>query len=312
MPNWGVVLQEINQVRADKTNEARQAVDIVRRQYLGKLFEKTGRNIIAYYSGFLSKPDILQSDINDEDKNGFMMAVHTLDRSKGLDLFLHTPGGNIAATQSIVDYLHKMFHSDIRAIIPQMAMSAGTVIACSCGRILMSEHSNIGPIDPQLNGVPAYGVIAEFERACREVKNDPTRAALWYPIIGKYNPTFLDQCQNAIDWSEEFVEEQLRTVMFVGQKNAKSKAKGIVKKLTDYTGNKTHSRHIHMKECLDIGLNIERLEDDPDLQDLVLTVHHCFMHSLMNTSAYKMIENHKGMAFVKQSQQVIQPVLQSL
>lgn len=309
MPNWGEVLQEINQIRAEKTSEARRAVDIVRRQYLKKLFDKTQRNIIAYYSGFLSKPDIL-SDINDEDKNGFMMAVHTLDRSKGLDLFLHTPGGNIAATQSIVDYLHKMFHGDIRAVIPQIAMSAGTVIACSCSRILMAEHSNIGPIDPQLNGVPAYGVIAEFERACREVKDDPSRAALWYPIIGKYNPTFLDQCQNAIDWSAAFVEEQLSTVMFAGQRNARSKAKSIIGKLTDYTGNKTHSRHIHMKECVDMGLNVERLEGDPELQDLVLTIHHSFMHSLMNTPAYKMIENHKGMAFVKQVQQVIQPVIQ--
>jgi ClpP class serine protease len=33
-----------------------------------------------------------------------MMAVHKLDKTKGLDLFLHTQGGSIAATQSIVNY----------------------------------------------------------------------------------------------------------------------------------------------------------------------------------------------------------------
>jgi ClpP class serine protease len=68
-------------------------------------------------------------EITDEDKNGFMMAVHKLDRTKGLDLFLHTPGGSISSTQSIVDYLHKMFGKNIRAIVPQIAMSAGTMIA---------------------------------------------------------------------------------------------------------------------------------------------------------------------------------------
>jgi ATP-dependent protease ClpP protease subunit len=76
-------------------------------------------------SGFLSKGGLFLSDINDEDKTGFMTTVHRLDRSKGLDLFLHTPGGGIAATQSIVNYLHKMFRYDIPAIVPQMAMSAG-------------------------------------------------------------------------------------------------------------------------------------------------------------------------------------------
>lgn len=95
-------------------------MDVVRREYLSKLHAHTGRNVIAYYSGFLSKPGVGQQEINDEDKNGFMMAVHRLDRSKGLDLILHTPGGNVASTQSIVHYLHQMFDDNIRAIVPQM------------------------------------------------------------------------------------------------------------------------------------------------------------------------------------------------
>jgi hypothetical protein len=45
-------------------------------------------------------------------------------------------------------------------------------------------------------------------------------------------------------------------------------------------------------------------------QDLVLSIHHCYMNSLMNTSAYKMIENHLGIAMVKNvQQQMIQPQL---
>lgn len=48
-----------------------------------------------------------------------------------------------------------------------------------------------------------------------------------------------------------------------------------------------------------MGLNVIELEADKELQDLVLTVHHCYMHSLMNTPAYKLIENQNGIAFVK-------------
>jgi membrane-bound ClpP family serine protease len=127
-----------------------------------------------------------------------MTAVHQLDRSLGLDLILHTPGGRIAATQSIVNYLHKMFKGDMRAIIPQIAMSGGTMIACSCKKIMMGTHSNLGPIDPQLRGLPAYGVLEEFKRATRDIKKSPAMIPVWQPILGKYYPTFISECQNAI------------------------------------------------------------------------------------------------------------------
>ncbi len=219
MPNWGEVLTEINQFRAAHAAASKQAVDQIRRNYLQALHKHTERNIIAYYSGYLSKPEI-PSEINDEDKNGFMMAVHRLDRKLGLDLILHTPGGGIAAVQSLVDYLHKMFGDNIRAIVPQIAMSAGTMLACSCKAILMCKHSNLGPIDPHLRGIPAYGAIEEFKRACREVKKDPSRISMWQTIIGQYRPTFLGQCQNAIQWSNEFVRRELETVMFKGKPGA--------------------------------------------------------------------------------------------
>jgi ClpP class serine protease len=54
---------------------------------------------------------------------GFMTAVNKLDKSKGLDLILHTPGGEINATEQIVFYLRKIFKGDIRAIVPHLAMS---------------------------------------------------------------------------------------------------------------------------------------------------------------------------------------------
>lgn len=238
-------------------------------------------------------------DINDEDKNGFMMAVHQLDRSKGLDLILHTPGGDIAATQSIVFYIREMFGRDLRAIVPQLAMSAGTMIACSCREILMGKHSSLGPIDPHLRGLPALGVKKEFERAFREIKKDPDKAMVWGPILQKYNPTFLTQCDNAVNWAQEFVENQLQEVMLFGKREKSKKASKIVKKLLDYDKNKNHSRHIDYKEAKDMGLSIRLLEDDDNLQELILTVHHCYMHSIMNTNVYKMIENHTGAALVK-------------
>src|SRR4030042_1126917 len=117
MPNWNEVLKEIQSIQRP------DALDVIRRKYLKLLHEHSHRNIIAYYSGWLQKPGLRGSVIDDGDKNGFMTAIHKLDRSKGLDIILHTPGGSIGATESLINYLHVMFGNDIRAIVPQLAMS---------------------------------------------------------------------------------------------------------------------------------------------------------------------------------------------
>jgi len=171
--------------------------------------------------------------------------------------------------------------------------------ACSCKEILMARHSNLGPIDPHLRGMPAYGVKAEFKRACTEVSKDASLIPIWQSIISRYGPAFLSQCENAIEWSKDFVETQLEQVMFAGDSAAQQKSKKIVRKLTDYRGNKIHARHIHFDELKAMGLKVSLIEDDQKLQDLVLTVHHCYMHALMNTLVFKMIENQNGSAFMK-------------
>ena len=69
MPSWSVVAKEIDKATRDGDEHA---FDTVRRKYLHELHKHTGRNVIAYYSGFLTKPGVQGVDINDEDKNGFM------------------------------------------------------------------------------------------------------------------------------------------------------------------------------------------------------------------------------------------------
>lgn len=150
MPNWTQTMQEIQGTVAENP------LDVVRRKYLLTMHKYTGRNVIAYYSAFLQKPSANVS-IDDNDKNGFMQAIHGLDKSKGLDLLLHTPGGEAAATESIVTYLKSVFGNDIRVFVPQMAMSAGTMIALAAREIVMGKQSNLGPIDPQLGGMSCMG-----------------------------------------------------------------------------------------------------------------------------------------------------------
>ncbi len=294
MPNWNEVLEEL------RNSDSKNPLDQVRKKYLAKLAEKTGRNLIAYYSGWLQQPNIAEASISDEDKNGFMATIHGLDRSKGLDLLLHTPGGDVAATESIVDYLRQMFGTNIRAIIPQISMSAGTMIACACKSIVMGKQSNIGPIDPQFGGIPAHGVIAEFNKAIEEVKKDPQSIPIWQTIVGKYHPTFIGECEQAIELSAIIVLEWLKTGMLAGDQDRDKTAKVIVDTLNSHADTKTHSRHIHLNEARAMGLVVDQIETDFDaeFQDLVLTCHHSFMHTFGASGAIKIIENHDGQAVI--------------
>jgi ATP-dependent protease ClpP protease subunit len=298
MPSWHSILEQIRK---------RGSIhDIIRREYLAKLHKVTGRNVIVYYSGWLQKPGLAGSQVNDADKNGFMTVIHEMDRTKGLDLLLHTPGGETAATESLVDYLHSMFGTNIRAIVPQLAMSAGTMIACACERIVMGKHSSLGPIDPQFSGgIPAHGIIEEFKRAHEEVKRDPSKIPMWQPIIAKYPPTLIGECEKAIKWSEDMTREWLLKGMLKGKADPPKIAEEILKELASHALTLSHSRHLSAEKCKAIGLVIDDLESDHKLQEAVLSVHHILIHTLSSTAAFKIIENHKGVAMMQVAQQVL-------
>lgn len=292
MANWNDVLNEIQ--GCGRTN----ALDYVRRLHLKEFSDYRGRNTIAYYSGWLQKSGSAKTAINDDDKNGLMATIHKMDRSLGLDLILHTPGGDITATESIIDYLQRMFNGNIQAFIPQLAMSAGTMIACSTQCIYMGKQSSIGPIDPQFGGIPCHSILKEFEDAIKAIKKDPASLPAWQVILSKYHPTLLGECKKAIDLSSEIVLKQLESVMFAGDKNNKKKAKNVIEKLNEHESTKSHARHLSIDDAKKCGLKICDLETDSKLQDLLLTVHHCYMHTFANSPAIKIVENQNGTAVV--------------
>lgn len=299
MSNWNDILKEI------KAQEIGSPLDVVRRKYIRELHNLTKRNVICYYSGFLSNPSHPDISINDTDISGFMTAIHKLDKSKGLDLIIHTPGGEVSATEAIGNYLREVFKGDIRVIIPQLAMSGGTMLACISKEIVMGKHSSIGPIDPQFGGIPCYGVIEEFERAKMEVSVNPQTIPIWQMIISKYHPTFIGSCYKAIELSTDLVKKWLEEgEMFKEDKQRNKKIERIISYLNNNSDTKIHSRHISDEKAKELGLKIYNLEDDDDFQDAVLSIHHCYMHTFSHSSAVKIIENHNGIATVSIAQNI--------
>lgn len=282
MAGFSDILKEIG--------ESQSQLDFVRKKHIKALSRYTRRNTIVYYSGWLSKTDVNGVDICDSDMAGFMEAVRGLNCSKGLDLILHTPGGDPTAAESIVKYLRKKFNDDIRIIVPHMAMSAGTMISCSGKEIIMGKHSSLGPIDPQLSGIPAYSIVNEFFSAKEDLKNNPMNVQYWSIQLGKYPPAFLNRAIDAIELSGILVKEWLGTCMFDATKDQETIDK-IVNSLNEHTDSKEHARHFDSDFCKKIGLKIIDLESDQQLQDKVLSIHHAMVLTFNSTQAVKIIEN---------------------
>lgn len=293
MPTWNEINEEINHIGTP------DACDQVRRKYIEKFEQRVGRTVICYYSGFLQKRNSdgrshPEASITDLDMNGFMSVVHNMDRTRGLDLVLHTPGGGTEATRALVNYLFKMFGRDIRAFVPHMAMSAGTMIACASKEVFLGKHSCLGPTDPQVRGLPAMGVLAEADRAIFEVRKEPLKQIIYQQVFAKYPPAFMIDCERSIESTRNMVHEWLRDGMFAKEKDPEAAAKATTKALMDYEGTSEHAHHFLIEKCKDIGLNVTAIEDDQELQEDILSVHHAFVATFARTSALKVIENAAG------------------
>ncbi len=234
--------------------------------------------------------------------------------SRELDLILHSPGGSPEAAESIVHYLREKF-DNVRVIVPHLAMSAATMIACSANKVVMGKQSSLGPTDPQLvlqtplgmRPVPAQAILEQFERAKVECR-DPRLLRALAPILPQYGPDVLVTCENTSKLTRSLVWQWLRTYMLA---HLPPRKRGQVVRrcatfLTSHKKHATHGRHLDRELLKKQGMVIDDLETDPILQDLVLSVYHattlCF--SMLGHVA-KLIENHQGKAFIKASAPVV-------
>ncbi len=303
MPTWGELLKEISELKAAKTTGS--PFDMVRRKYLSRMAAHTGRDTIIYATKWTqggAEPEMIS--ITPEDVQGFMEVVHGL-KGDALDLILHSPGGSAEVTESLVTYLRSKFRH-IRVLIPHAAMSAATMLACAADSIVMGKHSFLGPIDPQFimttelgrASVPAYAIVEQFRLAQEECKNPATMAA-WLPILRQYGPALIVQCKLASQLAESLVSGWLEQYMLADAAEALATAARIARDLSDHGQHKSHSRFLGRERLKTIGLKIENLEDDPQLQDDLLSTFHACSHTLAGTPAVKVIENHRSKCFIK-------------
>ena len=278
-----------------------------------------GAAVIFYASAFLQKIDNGNASIiNSEDINGFMNALYEAPTDKGLILMLHTPGGDPNAVESIVEYLHAKFtHIDV--IVPYLAMSGGAMISLASDRIVLGRQSQLGPIDPQFvigNKVHSARAIQEgFKKAREDIEKDTKLAHLWAPILQNMGPSLVLEADKNLAYSKGLVVNWLNKRMLKDindEEERKEKTNKIAayfnaEDTPDHGQIHVHGQRIGAAKLEELGLKVELLEKDQDLQNDVLTAYHLMTLIFETTASLKFIASDRGKMWVKQQQQILVP-----
>ena len=116
-----------------------------------------------------------------------------------LVLFLNTSGGSAEIVEKLVDII-RHHYKEVSFVVPDFAMSAGTIFCMSGDKIYMDYSSSLGPIDPQVwNGtqwVPALGYLDKVEALLEKAKKG-TLTQAEFLILQSQDLAMLSRCEQA-------------------------------------------------------------------------------------------------------------------
>jgi ClpP class serine protease len=93
-----------------------------------------------------------------EDAQTIIGAIKETPKDLPIDLIIHTPGGLVLAAMQIARAV-EAHPAKVTVFVPVYAMSGGTLIALAADEIVLGEFSVLGPIDPQIVGLPAASIV---------------------------------------------------------------------------------------------------------------------------------------------------------
>lgn len=162
---------------------------------------------------FLGIPILRYLTIDESEK--VLRAIRKTDQDVPIDLILHTPGGLMLAAEQIAYALcaHK---AKVSVIVPHYAMSGGTLIALAANEIILDENGVLGPVDPQINNLPAASILAAVGKKDVNELDDETliKADIGEKATNQVKNTIIQIVHN---WMEEEKAEELADQLASGQ-----------------------------------------------------------------------------------------------
>lgn len=195
---------------------------------------ETGRCLVVYFTD--CDHTNAQIDVGDD--------VHLSELlqnciGKPVDLMLETNGGGTDATEKLCSLLRAMA-PDLRVIVPRKAKSNGTVLTMCGQTVVLGMESELGPIDPSINGLPAHFVL-----------NAPA---------GTFNAIDMQVFQTARMQTEKLAKNLLASGMMSGRDQGDIDA--AIQQLATRDVYHSHGSVIDHAEAAKLGFNVTYLEDN--------------------------------------------------
>ncbi len=263
------------------------------------------RPLIIYATKFLDTHANIPNFIDLSDIDGFTDLVHSIKNGESVDVLLHSPGGRPDATERIVHILRNKFR-EVHFLIPHSAYSAATMLALSGNTITLHPSATLGPIDPQINGIPARSIKRGFEKVKEIIKKEgPEALPAYIPLIEKYSLDLLELCEDSEKLSKDLVTDWIRDFMLLDNEQFDGQIKKSVEFFSDYDTHLLHSRPLIMNKLYQFKLNIAQA--DERLSELLWEAY-IHLNGFFGLSAFvKLYENRHGVSWGRQFQQVIVP-----
>jgi hypothetical protein len=226
---------------------------------------------------------------------------------KRLVVIHDTMGGTVEVVERMVDTI-RTFYEDVAFIVPDRAMSAGTIFCMSGDHILMDYFSRLGPIDPQIwkddHFEPAMSYIIQYERLLQKDRDKKLTSAE-FVLLQKFNLAELHQYEQARELSITLLKKWLANYKFknwlktegtgkpVDPKMREERARTIAEKLNDATVWHSHSRGIS-RETLQsdlIKLKIDDLAASPKVEKNVRMFHACATDFISTKKLYPFVSS---------------------
>lgn len=266
-----------------------------------------GRPLLIYAAQIPPPHQVAPTLIDHGDIDGFADLVTSVDSNlDGVDVLVHSLGGNPEATERIVSILRGRF-KNITFLIPHSAFSAATMLALSGDQIILHLVASLGPIDPQINGIPARSIRRGFEKVRELLKEQgPEALPAYLPLIEKHSLELLEMCEDSLRLSQELVSEWLFRYMFREDTEKRELINKAVDFFSDYDTHKTHGRPLTFEKVKGLGLNITMAE--PALARLLREVHILLTGFFTSTPFVKIYENSHDLSYGQQFEIQAMPI----
>ena len=242
-------------------------------QYLGKIEEILNADVLTIFSP-------MWSGLENIVKNAVELSE---DRKDRIAIVLDTTGGYVEVVERMV-YVIRKHYAEVYFLVPDRAMSAGTVFVMAGDQIFMSYSSCLGPIDPQIEKdgkfVPAMSYLKQYEQLYEKAESGQLNTAELV-LLNNLDPGELYHFQQLVKLSHDLLTEWLSTYKFkdwdirsstsnpVPPEEKRKRAEEIAEVLSNHERWRSHGRMISRdtltSDSEGIHLKIEKIEDTPYL-----------------------------------------------